>query len=194
MRTPGGGRGEGLGSILSRGYLRRTLRDSSHRPRRREAAGRRGDLMGATFEPPRLTSSSARQLPLSPRHLSPASGQGRAQGRGPGVGGVEWAARGAGRARGRLGGWRKVVPARALAAAGSGAAAACTRQRRGATTGSSARPADSLPGVAPGHGTAGGGRERALRPGRAADGLSCLDAGCAPRARPPGRWRHCVGR
>ena len=31
--------------------------------------------MGATFEPPRLTSSSARQLPLSPRHLSPASGQ-----------------------------------------------------------------------------------------------------------------------
>lgn len=139
--------------------------------------------------PPLLRAGSQTRA-LSPRRLSPASGQGR----GPGVGGVKWAARGAGRARGRLGGWRKVVPARELAAAGSGAAAACTRQRRGATAGSAAWPADSLPGVAPGHGTAGGGRERALRPGRAAGGLSCRDAGCAPRARPPGRWRHCVGR
>lgn len=34
-------------------------------------------------------------------------------------------------------------------------------------------PADSLPGAAPGHGTAGGGRGPALRPGRAAGGLSC---------------------
>lgn len=67
------------------------------------------------------------------------------------------------------------------------------RQGRDETTGSAARPADSLPGVAPGHGTAGRAREWALRPGQAAGGLSCRDAGCASRARPPGRWRRCAG-
>lgn len=167
--------------------------------RRRAATGKRRGPAGATPRlgvAPRFLHACSLTSALAPGTLSLWPGAGLGAGLGevapPPVGGTDGrpARRGGPGLRRRL---EKSCLGQSVSRRGILSRHSVQRQGRDETTGSAARPADSLPGVAPGHGTAGGAREWALRPGQAAGGLSCRDAGCASRARPPGRWRRCAG-
>lgn len=112
---------------------------------------------------PPHSSPSPSARPPHPGLLGPGRGWGR-QGRA-----LRWAGPWAGRAAAAAAAGEKLSrperePPRIRAAA--------ARVAGTGTTGSAAGPANWLPGVAPGHGTAGGGCGPALRPGLAAGGLS----------------------
>lgn len=194
----GGWRRKGSSSILSRGSLRGSLRDARRRARGREAANKRSGSRvrrepGSARSPISPAPRDPAPAPLPARRAPLRPGAGPRAGPGAGRGGRPWGGRGGRRLR-RLR-WRleKSCPGQSARCRGIRSRRGVT-EGAGETTGSAAGPADSQPGVAPGHGTAGGDRGPALRPGRAEGGLSCRDAGCAPRARPPGRWRRCAGR